>query len=90
MGSRLMLNVREAYYAGNNSTGENALSTIRWRQRNTNTVMDSLPEHSRDTSTTVPGSERESSPDFPQPGPSSPAYRLAQVKSPSKLRFEDH
>jgi hypothetical protein len=87
MGSRLLLNVREVYY-GSDVVLSQPLSTIRWRQRNSDCVMmDSLPEHTRDSSLTVPGFEIERLQGISQPDPSSSADTSAQVKTPSKVTF---
>ncbi|QRW00100.1 hypothetical protein RhiJN_28118 [Ceratobasidium sp. AG-Ba] len=84
MGSRLLLNVREAYYTCEIVISENPLSTIRWQQRNSDCVMmDSLPENSTRGSS-IPGYEIERL----QVDPSSSASDSMPAKSPSKVTFD--
>ncbi|QRV86057.1 hypothetical protein RhiJN_14075 [Ceratobasidium sp. AG-Ba] len=84
MGSRLLLNVREAYYTCEIVISENPLSTIRWQQRNSDCVMmDSLPENSTRGSS-IPGYEIERL----QVDPSSSVSDSMPVKSPSKVTFD--
>ncbi|KAG8748671.1 hypothetical protein FRC10_000062 [Ceratobasidium sp. 414] len=89
MGSRLLLNVREAYYTCEVVISENPLSTIRWRQRNSDCVMmDSLPEHTSQGSSNVPGFEIERLHGISHLDPSSSADNSAQAKTPSKVTFD--
>ncbi|CAE6520592.1 unnamed protein product [Rhizoctonia solani] len=91
MGSRLLLNVREAYY-GSDVVSENMLSTMQWQQRNTDCVaMDSLAvpnRHENSTAlTSIPELERDWPPEESLPGPST-ATSSSQTKSRPRVTFE--
>jgi hypothetical protein len=90
MGSRLLLNVREAYYSHDVMVTENALSTIQWQQRNTDCVMmDSFPNTNHRASTiltTLPELDKEWLSEESQPGPSSSTS--TQIKARSKVTFD--
>ncbi|KAG9103575.1 hypothetical protein FRC06_009827 [Ceratobasidium sp. 370] len=89
MGSRLLLNVREAYYKCEIVLSENPLSTIRWRQRNSDCVMmNELPEHTTQGTSIVPGFEIERLHGISQLDPSSSADNSAQARTPSKVTFD--
>ncbi|KAG9081335.1 hypothetical protein FRC07_014548, partial [Ceratobasidium sp. 392] len=89
MGSRLLLNVREAYYNCEIVLSENPLSTIRWRQRHSDCVMmDSLPEHTTQGTLSVPGIEVDRFHDVSRLDPSSSADTSAQARTPSKVTFD--
>ncbi|KAF8710568.1 hypothetical protein RHS03_02009, partial [Rhizoctonia solani] len=91
MGSRLLLNVREAYY-GCSVISDNMLSTIQWQPRNADCVaMDSLPVPARDHQTStgfssLPELHRDWSPEESLPGPSSGVS--SQTKSRARVTFE--
>ncbi|ELU44780.1 hypothetical protein AG1IA_01209 [Rhizoctonia solani AG-1 IA] len=91
MGSRLLLNVREAYY-GCSVISDNMLSTIQWQPRNADCVaMDSLPVPARDHQTStgfssLPELRRDWSPEESLPGPSSGVS--SQTKSRARVTFE--
>ncbi|CAE6472768.1 unnamed protein product [Rhizoctonia solani] len=90
MGSRLLLNVREAYY-GCDVVSDNMLSSIQWQPRNTDCVaMDSLRAPSQQASTaltTLPELERNWPPDESLPGPST-ATSSSQTKPRPRVTFE--
>ncbi|CAE6460384.1 unnamed protein product [Rhizoctonia solani] len=92
MGSRLLLNVREAYY-GCNVISDNMLSTIQWQPRNQDCVaMDSLPVPARhhQTSTafsSLPELDRDWPPEESLPGPST-VTSSSQTKSRPRVTFE--
>ncbi|KAH7340814.1 hypothetical protein B0J17DRAFT_715995 [Rhizoctonia solani] len=90
MGSRLLLNVREAYY-GCGVVSDNMLSSIQWQPRNTDCVaMDSLHAPSQQTSTvltTLPELERNWPPEESLPGPST-ATSSSQTKPRPRVTFE--
>ncbi|KAG9098023.1 hypothetical protein FS749_004909 [Ceratobasidium sp. UAMH 11750] len=88
MGSRLLLNVREAYYTCEIVLSENPLSTIRWRQRNSDCAPGSLPEHTTQGTSTGPGFEIELLHGISHLDPSSSADNSAQAKSPSRVTFD--
>ncbi|EUC62177.1 transmembrane protein, putative [Rhizoctonia solani AG-3 Rhs1AP] len=91
MGSRLLLNVREAYY-GHDVILDNMLSTIQWQARNTDCVaMDSFHVANRHptstTITTLPELERDWPPEELLPGPST-TTSPSQTKSRTRVTFE--
>ncbi|CAE6414238.1 hypothetical protein RSOLAG22IIIB_01605 [Rhizoctonia solani] len=90
MGSRLLLNVREAYYS-HNIISENMLSTMQWQPRNTDCVaMDSFHVANRPASTilgTLPELERDYEPEESLPGPST-VTSSSQTKSRARVTFE--
>ncbi|CAE6437177.1 unnamed protein product [Rhizoctonia solani] len=91
MGSRLLLNVREAYY-GHDVISDNMLSTIQWQPRNTDCVaMDSFHvanRHQTSTGiTTLPELERDWPPEDSLPGPST-VTSYSQTKSRTRVTFE--
>ncbi|QRW27432.1 hypothetical protein RhiXN_02027 [Rhizoctonia solani] len=91
MGSRLLLNVREAYY-GCSVISDNMLSTIQWQPRNADCVaMDSLPVPARDHQistgfSSLPELRGDWSPEESLPGPSSGVS--SQTKSRARVTFE--
>ncbi|KAG8748670.1 hypothetical protein FRC10_000061 [Ceratobasidium sp. 414] len=87
MGSRLLLNIREAYYRCEIVLSENPLSTIHYQQRNSNCVM-SFPEHTSQGSSNIPGFEIERLHGISYLDPSSSVDNSAQAKTPSKVTFD--
>ncbi|KAG8776180.1 hypothetical protein FRC12_001051 [Ceratobasidium sp. 428] len=89
MGSRLLLNIREAYYTCEIVLSENPLSTIRWQQRNGDClVMDTLPEHTTQGTLSVPGFEIDRYHNVSHLDPSSMAGSSEQARTPSKVTFD--
>ncbi|CAE7147244.1 unnamed protein product [Rhizoctonia solani] len=90
MGSRLLLNIREAYY-GHDVVSDNMLSTMQWQPRNTDVAMDSFHvanRHQASTAlTTPPELEIDWSPEESLPGPST-ATSSSQTRPRPRVTFE--
>ncbi|KDN51731.1 hypothetical protein RSAG8_00279, partial [Rhizoctonia solani AG-8 WAC10335] len=90
MGSRLLLNVREAYY-GHDVISENMISTIQWEPRSADVAMDSFHVANRHQAstvlTTLPELERDWPPEESLPGPST-ATSSSQTKPRPRVTFE--